>query len=154
MKKTKLTAKTSLKKHKSKQLRPWRSKRKDKVAADLARAIWRLHGKCENCYAKPPKQLQGAHLIGTGASISLCSDLRNGFCLCASCHRYFTSDPVAFNEFIMGSWAEKYIKTLRRLQKESRKQDWDDRIDFLKEIKRAIEAGEMTIAESREYEQS
>jgi hypothetical protein len=130
-----------------------RSKRIDIKAANLARAIWRTKGKCESCKAKAgDKQMQGAHIIGTGASPRLASDLRNGFCLCASCHRRYTSDPLAFHEFTMTTWAKDYYKTLRRLQKRTERVNWPERIDFLKDIKRAIEAGEMDVEVARTYE--
>lgn len=131
------------------------AKSKPKIAADLAREIWRMKGKCENCQKTKADgwQLHGAHILGVGAHIRVCSDLRNGFSLCASCHRYFEDNPFDFVEFVNGSWAEKYMTTLRRLARPGGpKISWDDRIDFLKEIRRAIKAGELTIEEAREYE--
>jgi len=74
--------------------------------------------------------------------------------LCAMCHRYFTDSPREFSKFIETSWAEQYMPALYRLARESDKVDWEDRMDFLKEIKRAMLAGEMTIEEARGYEPS
>lgn len=127
----------------------------DKKAANLAREIWRLRGKCENCGRSAPQyQMHGAHIIGVGTARRIASDLRNGFCLCSICHRYFGDHPVEFTEFIMKSWAGKYYKTLKRLSQphSGPKIDWLDRMDFLKEIKRAMLAGEMTIEQARSYE--
>lgn len=128
----------------------------DKKAANLAREIWRLRGSCENCgKTKDQGQLQGAHIIGVGTARRISSDLRNGFCLCSFCHRYFTDHPHDFTEFIDGSWAEKYISTLRKLairKPTDFKVDWKDRVEFLKEVKRAILAGELTIEGAREFE--
>lgn len=101
------------------------------------------------------RQLQGAHIIGVGTAIRICSDLRNGFSLCSTHHRWFHDHPHDFTEFVEGSWAEAYMPTLRRLavrKSTDAKIDWDDRIDFLKEILRAIEAGEMTLEAARGYE--
>ena len=129
------------------------AKSKPKQAADLARSIWRLRGSCENCGRKPPYQLHGAHILGVGAHIRVCADLRNGFCLCSSCHRRFEDNSFDFVEFVNGSWAAKYMKTLRRLARPGGpKIDWDDKLDQLKAIKKAMLAGEMTIEEAREYE--
>lgn len=130
---------------------------KPKKAADLARSIWRLRGSCENianCKSKTSSpQLQGAHILGVGAHIRVCADLRNGFCLCASCHRYFEDNSFEFVEFVNGSWAQPYMETLRRLARPGgTKIDWDDKIDQLKAIKKAILDGEMTIEQARDYE--
>lgn len=134
--------------------------KKPKQAANLAREIWRLIDRCE-AQGWPMQdagcgnQLQGAHIIGVGTAIRICSDVRNGFSLCSTHHRWFHDHPHDFTEFIEGSWAEKYLPTLRRLavrQLGDPKIDWDDRIDFLKEIRRAIKAGELTIEQAREYE--
>lgn len=150
--KTALKAKTQLKAKGS--LRRGKGKRVDVKAADLAREIWRLAaGRCEYC-AKPKGevQLQGAHIIGVGTARNISSDLRNGFSLCAYHHRYFHDHPVEFSAWIKTTWADKYYKTLYSKHLEGGRVDWDDRIDFLREIKRAIVAGEMTIEEAREYE--
>lgn len=136
-----------------KPLRKRKSKRKDIKAANLARSIWRTIGYCENCKRGTSEvQLQGAHIIGTGASPRLCSDLRNGLCLCSHCHRVFTSDPLSFYEFLDGYLPKGRLKMLRLLQKSTEKVDWDERLEFLNDIKHQIEAGELTIAQAREYE--
>jgi len=133
-------------------------KKKNKIASDLAREIWRVSGKCEiaNCLSNVSKpQLQGAHMIGVGTAIRISSDIRNGYCLCSTCHRYFTDHPKEFTKFIDKSKQGKYYYTLMRIQNPrgiAQKIDWDDRIDFLKEIRRAIKAGEMTIEQAWEYE--
>lgn len=131
--------------------------KKPKKAANLAREIWRLHGICENCGAKAKdRQMQGAHILGVGSHPRIQADVRNGFCLCSVCHRRFHDNSYDFNEFIEGSWAERYIKTLRSkaIRKFSDpKIDWDLKIDQLKEIKRAIIAGELTIEQARELEE-
>jgi hypothetical protein len=131
-------------------------KRINKVAADLAREIWRIRGSCENCSKKYPEyQMQGAHMIGVGTAIRISSDLRNGFCLCSYCHRYFTDHPKEFAKFIEKSPQGKYYHTLMRIQNPitvGQKVDWEERVEFLKDIRRAIKAREMTIEEAREYE--
>lgn len=129
-------------------------KRIDVKAADLAREIWRLAaGRCEYCgKRKPEVQLQGAHIIGVGTARNISSDLRNGFSLCSYDHRYFHDHPVEFTKWMKTTWAAKYYDRLYSKHLEGSRVDWEDRIDFLKEIKRAIIADEMTIEEAREYE--
>lgn len=131
-------------------------KSRHKIAADLAREIWRIQGKCENpnCRSKVTEpQLHGAHILGVGAHVRVCADLRNGMCLCATCHRYFEDNSFDFTEFVMTTWAAEYIDELRVLARPGGpKIDWQDRIDKLKDIRRAIKAGEMTIEEARAYE--
>lgn len=133
-------------------------KSKPAIAADLAREIWRLgRGFCEAHDLDGIKcghQLQGAHWFGKGSHIKICSDLRNGFSLCSTHHRRYHDDSQAFVGFISGHPLSKYENTLRVLMRPGPpKVNWDDRIDFLKEIRRAIKAGEMTIEEAWEYEQ-
>lgn len=132
------------------------AKSKPKKAADLAREIWRLRGACENCPKTKAQgwQMHGAHILGVGAHIRVGADLRNGFCLCSSCHRRFEDNSFDFTDFIQDSWAEPYIERLRQLARPGGPRiDWDDKIDQLKTIKKAIIAGEMTIEVAREYEE-
>lgn len=129
---------------------------KPKKAADLAREIWRLRGYCEargvddiTCGS----QLQGAHWYGKGSHIKICSDLRNGFSLCSVHHRRYHDNAKAFMKFVEGHPLKKYEKRLEELMRPGPpKVNWDDRIDFLKEIRRAIKSGEMTLEEAWEYE--
>lgn len=133
------------------------AKSKPKIAADLAREIWRLGvGHCEargmndwSC----GKQLQGAHWFGKGSHIRICSDLRNGFSLCSVCHRRYHDDSAAFVRFVDGHPNKQYENRLRELMKPGGpKIDWADRIDFLKEIRRALKEGELTLDEARKFE--
>lgn len=128
---------------------------KPKKAANLAREIWRLKGYCEKCgKTNNQVQLQGAHLIGVGTAIRICADLRNGFSLCAYCHRYFEDHPHEFVEWTDKTWAREYIDTLRRLAVPGQgpKINWDDKIAFLKDVKKRIQAGKLTIEQARSLE--
>lgn len=129
---------------------------KPKKAADLAREIWRLRGYCEARSVddiKCDSQLQGAHWYGKGSHIKICSDLRNGFSLCSVHHRRYHDNAEAFLKFVKGHPLYKYRDSLETLMRPGPpKVNWDDRIDFLKEIKRAIKAEELTIEEAWEYE--
>ena len=145
MKRTQLRQKTPLKKR--------QSKKKNIVAANLARAIWRTKGYCEDCGRTKADgwQMQGAHVFGTGAYPRLAGDIRNGMCLCAACHRKWTNNPEWY-VFVQQSRLEKYYKTLLGMSTNWQKVNWLDRIDFLRELLRAIEAGEMSVEEACDYE--
>lgn len=121
-------------------------------AHDLVRSIWRLKGYCEDC-AKPAGevQLQGAHVFGTGSYTRLGSDLRNGMCLCSACHRKWTNNPE-WKTFVLAHPVGKYYNTLLKMGTNGQRVNWQERLDFLNEIKRAMLANEMTIDEAREYE--
>lgn len=134
-------------------------KRIDLVATDWARKIWRLEGvceypKCENTKGKN-KQLQGAHIFGVGAYPRLRADLRNGLSLCSLCHRRFTDNPIDFADWIKTTKYNQYIQPLRDKNNGPKiKVDWDDRLEFLKDVFKQIRDGEMTLDEARKYENS
>jgi hypothetical protein len=121
----------------------------------------RLHSKvvreirmCERCGETEYTQLQCAHIIGRKYNATR-TDLRNAFCLCAGCHAYFTDHPVEFGKFVQKMWSKKYYPTLKELAQPGTKGTdafWEDRIVFLESVLTAIEAGEMTVQEAREYE--
>lgn len=120
-------------------------------AANLARAIWRTVGYCE--YDRCGGQLQGAHIYGTGAYPRLRDDLRNGLSLAAHCHRRFTDNPMEFTDWIRTTKYKKYLQPL--LDKHNAPKqfvDWDDRLIFLKDVLKQIEAGELTLDEARGYD--
>lgn len=125
---------------------------------DMARKIWRTAGKCEaGRYCKSKKnspQLQGAHIFGVGAYPRLRDDLRNGLSLCATCHRYWTSSPLDFAEFVKKTKYAKYLQPLRdKSNAPKTKVFWNERLEELKDVFDRIMEGELTLDEAREYEQ-
>lgn len=127
-------------------------KGKHLVATDLARSIWRLEGICENSVCPNTKvspQLQGAHIFGVGAYPRLRDDLRNGLCLCSMCHRDFTDNPIKFTDWIRTTKYAQYIEALLEKNKTFEKRFWPERIAELKEIKKQVEAGKLTLDELR-----
>lgn len=129
--------------------------KKNKIATNIARSIWRLEGKCEYEYCRTQKatpQLQGAHIFGVGAFPRLMDDLRNGLSLCSVDHRYFTDNPIAFTDWIRATKYAKYIQPLMKKNLTYEKRFWDERIVELKDIKTQIEAGELTLDEARAYD--
>jgi hypothetical protein len=119
-------------------------------ATDLARSIWRLEGVCE--YDNCAGQLQGAHIFGVGAYPRLRDDLRNGLSLSAHCHRRFTDNPILFTDWIRTTKYAQYLEPLLEKNKQFTKRFWDERLIELRDIKRQIEAGEITLDQAREYD--
>lgn len=66
----------------------------DVIFSKLVRAV----GRCERCGRVD--QLQCAHWLSRRYSNTR-TDLDNAFCLCASCHRYFTADPTAWTDWCL-----------------------------------------------------
>lgn len=125
-----------------------------KAKADkLFSEIIRSQGYCEaNGVEKPcSNQLQTAHICSRRYS-STRTDLRNAFCLCFNHHRYFTDQPRQFSYFITNSWAQPYYDTIYNKSITPTKVDWNERVEFLTDIRRAIKEGELTLDEARKYE--
>jgi len=113
----------------------------------------RTRGYCENPNPKEEHspQLQCAHIVGRTYSKTR-TDFRNAFCLCASCHFYFTRNPREFSRFVSDSWAGKYYDDVFALAQETFKMDWEKRHEHLKEAKQLLKEGEVTLEELRDFE--
>lgn len=117
-----------------------------------------MKGYCENPTCSNTKenghQMHGAHILGVGAHPRISSDLRNGICLCSTCHRRSHDDYALMSRIVKSlKWYPKYEAALRENSRPGlSKVDWDERISFLKEIRRAIKDGDLTIEEARQYE--
>jgi hypothetical protein len=123
-----------------------------KKADEIFSKVIRTVGYCENCgKTKDQAQMQCAHIIGR-IVFPTRVDLRNAFCLCAGCHRYYTEHPREFSRFITNTWAQEYYEHVFKKSRSGEKNNWEERIEFLKDIYKQIEAGEMTLAEARKYE--
>lgn len=126
------------------------TKGKHLKATDLARSIWRLEGKCEYCgKTNNQAQMQGAHIFGVGSYPRLRDDLRNGLCLCALDHRMFTDNPIKFTDWVRATKYAQYIPSLEEKNRTYVKRFWDERIIELKDIKKQVENGELTLDEAR-----
>lgn len=96
-------------------------------------------------------QIQTMHIITRKRSATR-TDLRNAMAGCFAHHRYFTDYPRQFSRFITSTWAQKYYDVVYQKSITPTKVDWEERVEFLQDIKRAIESKELTIKEAREYE--
>ena len=123
-------------------------------ATKLHSKVIRTIGMCERCGDADYERLQCAHIIGRKYNATR-TDLRNAFCLCATCHAFFTDHPVEFGKFVARTWANTYYDHLKELARPGTKGTdafWDDRIVFLESVYEQIQAGEMTVQDAREYE--
>lgn len=104
-----------------------------KTAKNKADALFSLivrsKGACEHC--GNPHWLQTAHWLSRRYSNTRC-DFDNAFCLCSSCHRFFTADPTAWS-----LWAIQMrgLETYARLREAANRQssvDWPAQVEILK----------------------
>jgi len=127
-------------------------RKEDKIFSELIRG----RGYCENPMPKEQhsEQLQCAHIVSRTYSKTR-TDFRNAFCLCASCHFYFTGNPREFSHFISDSWAADYYDEVKDLAHDtSFKVDWKERYEFLKEARDNLKNGETTLEELREFDRN
>lgn len=104
---------------------------------------------CENCGGD--NVLQCAH-IASRKFVATYTNLRNAYCLCASCHRFFTDHPVEFARYVQRTWAGRYYDEIFRQARQGYKATddfWEARISFLQDVYSKITSGEITLAEAR-----
>ena len=112
-------------------------------ADKLFSRIVRFHGACERCdkvcsWDCEPQNgshrkecpLTTAHVI-TRHRIGTRCDLRNAFCLCASCHRHFEQFPVSFGLFYLDKRGREAYDSLQALAQPGSKVDWQAVCDDL-----------------------
>lgn len=102
-------------------------------ATRLHALITRAYGKCLRC--SNTHALQCAHIISRKYSHTR-TDLDNAFCLCASCHMYFTDNPVEFGQFTIDQIGEDNYTYLLRKRQSTDKFDWDVEAKRLEAIAR------------------
>ena len=105
-------------------------------ATRLHALITRSFGRCMKC--GNAHALQCAHIISRKYARTR-TDLDNAFCLCASCHMYFTDNPVEFGQFTIDQIGEENYTHLLRERQSIAKVDWDIEAKRLEVI--AIERG-------------
>ena len=102
-------------------------------ATRLHALIVRDHGSCERCDST--HALQCAHIISRKYSNTRTS-LNNAFCLCASCHMYFTDNPVDFGTFTIEKIGEEEYRVLLEQRQLTSKVDWKEEAKRLNGIAR------------------
>lgn len=123
----------------------------EKAKADkLFSEIIRSQGSCEAMGVgdRPcSSQLQTAHIVTRGRSATR-TDTRNAFCICFAHHRYFHDYPREFSRFITTTWGQEYYDLVYRKSTTASKVDWQERIDFLTQIKDGV----ITLTQARALE--
>ena len=102
-------------------------------ATRLHALIGRHRGFCQACGSG--HQLQCANIISRKYSNTRTS-LDNAFCLCASCHRIFTDNPVEFGQFVTDMVGEERYRELVEQRNLISKVDWDVEAARITEIAR------------------
>lgn len=121
-------------------------------ATKLHSQVIRSIGACERCGGD--NSLQCAHIISRRYN-AVRTDLRNAFCLCASCHRFFTDHPVNFARFVKERIDDKLYDQLNQMAHDGVKANdefWEERVLFLQDILRQLNEETITLMEAREYE--
>lgn len=89
----------------------------------------RSYGWCENCGESEYAQLQCAHWISRRYSWTRTYE-DNAYCLCASCHSWFTAHPTEFGRWAIAMRGEAvYQEVLARSQRR-------DKFDWFAELER------------------
>ena len=96
-------------------------------------------------------KLQAAHIQGRTASATR-TQLRNAFCLDASCHRVFSDKPLTFSRWVTTTWAQAHREELIRLSNTMTKMDWSAEYQRLKDIEAQMKSGHITLEEARAME--
>ena len=94
-------------------------------ATKLHALITRSKGSCEKCGTGEQGFLQCAHIISRKYSWTR-TDLNNAFCLCASCHRFFTDNPVEFGIFTIDKIGDDQFDELIKKRNCTDKFDWEE----------------------------
>ena len=81
----------------------------DKWFSDVVRQ--KAGYQCEHCQ-KVDSRMECAHIYGRAAK-SVRWSLDNALCLCHYCHRTFTANPIAFNDWCLKLLGEGHIELLR-----------------------------------------
>jgi len=97
-------------------------------ATKLHALIIRSRSSCECC--SRTNNLQCAHIISRKYSWTRTA-LDNAFCLCASCHRHFTDNPVDFGRFTIAQIGEEAYQSLLDRRNSIDKFNWDDEVERL-----------------------
>lgn len=98
--------------------------------------IIRSIGYCQRCGGN--SYLQCAHIISRRYSQTRC-DIRNAWCLCASCHRRLTDWPREHSRFITETIGSEAYEELRAKAESFEKVDWGVELERLKKIWQSID---------------
>jgi hypothetical protein len=100
-------------------------------ADHLFSLIVRSKGFCENCGGN--SFVQTAHWLSRRYS-NIRTDFDNAFCLCASCHRFFTADPTAWTDWAISQRGRATYDRLREAANRQSSVDWPAQVEILKAL--------------------
>ena len=123
-------------------------------ATKLHAEVTRMYGACEACGKDSSQvQLQCAHINSRRFS-STRTLLINAYSLCAGCHRFYTDHPREFSRFITRTWHQPMYDLVYQMSRATTaiKTDFTERLEFLKQIKKDIESGDITVDDARKRE--
>lgn len=110
-------------------------KSNQKAAKNKADALFSLivrsAGRCEKCGST--YWLQTAHWLSRRYSNTR-TDFDNAFCLCSSCHRYFTADPTAWTDWAISMRGRETYDRLREAANKQSEMDWPAEVERLKKM--------------------
>ena len=112
----------------------------DMVTSDLVRAINKYT--CEKCRRVGKKgadglQMQAAHIVGR-RNAGTRYDLNNILCLCSSCHRHFTENPLEFSAWLYEYMGEDKVIEIRAKGWRVHKWKAGEKEELYKEMKRKL----------------
>lgn len=116
--------------HKPKKRKAVQQAAKNKADLIFSRII-RSAGVSEHCGNQ--NNLQTAHWLSRRYSNTR-TDFDNAFCLCASCHRFFTADPTAWALWALSRRGRATYERLREAANRHSEMDWPAEVVRLTEI--------------------
>ena len=97
----------------------------DKLFSKIVRSV----GQCEHCGSRA--YLQCCHWISRRYAHTR-TDFDNAFCLCATCHIWFTDHPTEWGRWAVGMRGEETYQRILEQSRDRGKFDWFAEYDRLK----------------------
>ena len=118
----------------TKRKRPKSTQQSAKNKADhLFSLLVRARGRCDRCDSDA--WLQTAHWLSRRYSNTR-TDFDNAFCLCSSCHRFFTADPTAWTDWAIEQRGRETYLRLREAANQKSYVDWPLQVEILRDMAR------------------
>ena len=96
-------------------------------------------------------KLETAHIITRSRSATR-TLLNNAYCLCSSCHRFFTDWAREFSRYITDTFAQDLYEDMKRMANTPTKVDWSLELERLKNIE-IKDRNSLILERSKEWEE-